>query len=187
MDISYIPMARGFVCLAAVIDWHSRRVLAWRLSISMDTAFCTEAVEGGDRPVRQAGDLQHRPGQSARVQGIVATSTSTTCAGRTRAIELEPRTWCTAHRCLSLRPKQPGRAAPTYRSSGTVQIIGASSPAERLWVTERLIEIHAASLLVSWLPQARQEQIRRLQACCGTARTFGDAAARRTQIGRAHV
>ena len=45
MDISYIPMARGFVCLAAVIDWHSRCVLAWRLSISMDTAFCTEAVE----------------------------------------------------------------------------------------------------------------------------------------------
>jgi len=45
MDISYIPMARGFVYLAAVIDWHSRKVLAWRLSISMDTVFCTEAVE----------------------------------------------------------------------------------------------------------------------------------------------
>jgi putative transposase len=45
MDISYIPMARGFVYLAAVIDWHSRKVLAWRLSISMDTAFCIEAVE----------------------------------------------------------------------------------------------------------------------------------------------
>jgi putative transposase len=45
MDISYIPMARGFVYLAAVIDWHSRKVLAWRLSISMDTAICTEAVE----------------------------------------------------------------------------------------------------------------------------------------------
>jgi len=45
MDISYIPMARGFVYLAAVMDWHSRRVLAWRLSISMDTSFCAEAVE----------------------------------------------------------------------------------------------------------------------------------------------
>ena len=45
MDISCIPMARGFVYLAAVSDWHRRRVLAWRLSISMDTAFCTEAVE----------------------------------------------------------------------------------------------------------------------------------------------
>ena len=45
MDISYIPMARGFVYLAAVIDWYRRRVLAWRLSISMDTEFCTDAVE----------------------------------------------------------------------------------------------------------------------------------------------
>jgi putative transposase len=45
MDITYIPMARGFVYLAAVVDWFSRRVLAWRLSITMDTAFCIEAVE----------------------------------------------------------------------------------------------------------------------------------------------
>ena len=45
MDITYIPMARGFVYLAAVIDWYSRRVLAWRVSITMDTAFCIEAVE----------------------------------------------------------------------------------------------------------------------------------------------
>jgi putative transposase len=45
MDITYIPMARGFVYLAAVIDWFSRRVLAWRLSIAMDTSFCIEALE----------------------------------------------------------------------------------------------------------------------------------------------
>ena len=45
MDITYIPMARGFVYLAAVVDWFSRRVLSWRLSISMDASFCIEAVE----------------------------------------------------------------------------------------------------------------------------------------------
>ncbi len=45
MDITYIPMARGFVYLAAVVDWFSRRVLAWRLSITLDTAFCLEALE----------------------------------------------------------------------------------------------------------------------------------------------
>jgi transposase InsO family protein len=45
MDINYIPMARGFVYLAAVVDWFSRRVLAWRLSITMDTSFCIEALE----------------------------------------------------------------------------------------------------------------------------------------------
>src|SRR5271167_4905924 len=45
MDITYLPMARGFVYLAAVVDWFSRRVLAWRLSITMEVAFCLEAVE----------------------------------------------------------------------------------------------------------------------------------------------
>jgi putative transposase len=45
MDITYIPMARGFVYLAAVVDWFSRRVLAWRVSITMETEFCLDAVE----------------------------------------------------------------------------------------------------------------------------------------------
>jgi putative transposase len=45
MDITYIPMARGFVYLAGIIDWFSRKVLAWRLSITMDRAFCIEALE----------------------------------------------------------------------------------------------------------------------------------------------
>ena len=45
MDITYIPMARGFVYLAAVMDWASRRVLSWRLSLTLDSAFCVEAVQ----------------------------------------------------------------------------------------------------------------------------------------------
>lgn len=45
MDITYIPMARGFVYLTAVVDWFSRKVLSWRLSITMDVGFCIEAVE----------------------------------------------------------------------------------------------------------------------------------------------
>jgi putative transposase len=45
MDITYIPMARGFVYLAAVVDWFSRKILAWRLSITLETEFCIEAVE----------------------------------------------------------------------------------------------------------------------------------------------
>ena len=44
-DITYIPMARGFVYLVAVMDWFSRRVLAWRLSISMDADFCVDALQ----------------------------------------------------------------------------------------------------------------------------------------------
>jgi putative transposase len=45
MDLTYIAMARGFVYLAAVVDWFSRRVLAWRLSITMEAGFCVEALE----------------------------------------------------------------------------------------------------------------------------------------------
>jgi len=44
MDITYIPMARGFVYLTAVMDWHSRKVLSQRLSITMDVEFCLDAV-----------------------------------------------------------------------------------------------------------------------------------------------
>ena len=43
-DITYIPMTRGFLYLVAIIDWYSRKVLSWRLSISMDSAFCLEAL-----------------------------------------------------------------------------------------------------------------------------------------------
>lgn len=44
-DITYIPMARGFVYLFAVMDWHSRKVLAWRISNTLSAEFCIEAVQ----------------------------------------------------------------------------------------------------------------------------------------------
>ena len=44
-DLSYIPMAKGFMYLVAIMDWHSRRVLSWGLSNTMDTDFCVEALE----------------------------------------------------------------------------------------------------------------------------------------------
>jgi putative transposase len=44
-DITYIPVQRGFLYLVAIMDWHSRRVLAWRLSNTMHAEFCVEALE----------------------------------------------------------------------------------------------------------------------------------------------
>ena len=44
-DITYIPMARGFCYLVAIMDWASRMVLAWRLSNTLDSAFCVDALE----------------------------------------------------------------------------------------------------------------------------------------------
>ncbi len=44
-DITYIPMSRGFMYLVAVMDWHSRKVLSWRVSNTLDTDFCVQTVE----------------------------------------------------------------------------------------------------------------------------------------------
>ncbi len=44
-DICYVPMARGFVYVVAIMDWYSRKVLAWRVANTMDTEFCVEALE----------------------------------------------------------------------------------------------------------------------------------------------
>jgi putative transposase len=44
-DITYIPMARGFLYLVVIMDWYSRYVLAWRLSNTLDAGFCVEALE----------------------------------------------------------------------------------------------------------------------------------------------
>ncbi len=46
MDLTYIPMARGFAYVVAVLDWYCRKVLSWRVSITMDVHFCPEALEG---------------------------------------------------------------------------------------------------------------------------------------------
>ncbi|MCP4450970.1 MAG: IS3 family transposase, partial [Planctomycetes bacterium] len=45
MDVTYIPMAKGFVYLVAVMDWYTRRVLSWRVAITMDLQVCLDAVE----------------------------------------------------------------------------------------------------------------------------------------------
>jgi len=53
-DVTYLPMAHGFMYLVAIMDWYSRTVLSWRLSNTMDTSFCidalTEAIEAYGAP-----------------------------------------------------------------------------------------------------------------------------------------
>jgi putative transposase len=66
-DITYIPMARGFVYLVAVMDWFSRRVLAWRVSIGMETDFCVEALQ-------EAMVCHGEPGVFNTDQGVQFTS-----------------------------------------------------------------------------------------------------------------
>ena len=60
-DITYIRMAQGFVYLVAVMDWFSRYILSWQLSLTMELDFCVEALKCALRRGK-TGDLQQRPG-----------------------------------------------------------------------------------------------------------------------------
>ena len=57
-DITYLPMARGFLYLVAIMDWHSRYVVAWRLSNSLEADFCVDALKEVTG-VRPTGGVQH--------------------------------------------------------------------------------------------------------------------------------
>ena len=68
-DITYLPMARGFLYLVAVMDWYSRYVVAWRLSNTLEADFCAEALmEALERG--KAGGVQHRPGEPVHQPGV---------------------------------------------------------------------------------------------------------------------
>lgn len=81
MDITYIPMARGFIYLTVVLDWYSRRVLAHRVSISMDTSFCLDALE-------EAIDKYGTPGIVNTDQGSQFTSQAFTGYLKDNEIEI---------------------------------------------------------------------------------------------------
>jgi transposase InsO family protein len=59
-DVSYIPMAKGFLYLVVIMDWVSRAVLAWRLSNTLGTEFCVDALEDELARHRPTRDLQYR-------------------------------------------------------------------------------------------------------------------------------
>jgi putative transposase len=83
-DITYIPMAKGFVYMVAVMDWFSRRVLSWRLSITMETDFCVEAL-------REATELYGQPEIFNTDQGVQFTSAAFVdeLAGRSVRISMD--------------------------------------------------------------------------------------------------
>jgi putative transposase len=80
-DITYIPMARGFVYLVAIMDWFSRRVLAWRLSIGMEADFCLEALA-------EALDRYGKPDIFNTDQGAQFTGEDFVCALQKHRIQI---------------------------------------------------------------------------------------------------
>jgi putative transposase len=80
-DITYIPLAAGFVYLVAIIDWYSRAVLAWRLSNTPDVSFCLEALQ-------EALDRWGTPDIFNTDQGAQFTSEAFTGVLRARGIRI---------------------------------------------------------------------------------------------------
>lgn len=81
-DITYIPMERGFMYLTAVIDWYSRHVLSWRLSNTLDSSFCVEAVEDA------LSTSKHQPEIFNTDQGVQFTSRRFIEVLQSRAIKI---------------------------------------------------------------------------------------------------
>ena len=120
MDITYVPMARGWFYLAAIIDWASRRVLAHRVSISMDTSFCLAALE-------EAFVRYGRPEIFNTDQGSQFTSAAFTEAltGQGVTIGMDGRgSWTTSSSSAS------GAQSSTRRSTCTPTIRSAQRAAE---------------------------------------------------------
>ena len=68
-DITYIRLRQGFVYLVAIIDWYSRYVLAWEVSVTLDSSFCLSALERALR-VTQPDDLQYGPRRPVHEPGL---------------------------------------------------------------------------------------------------------------------
>ena len=89
-DITYIRLSRGFVYLVAFLDWYSRYVLSWRVSVTLDTAFCLEALEDAFR--RGKPDISNTDQGSQFTSGdftgrVIAENVRVSMDGRGRAFD----------------------------------------------------------------------------------------------------
>ena len=101
-DITYVPMARGFLYLVAIMDWYSRYVVAWRLSNTMDADFCVEGLGGGAGQGKARG-VQHRPRKPVHQRGLYRDPSTTTTGLR----------W---------------RLHPAFAAGGAASLVGTASP-----------------------------------------------------------
>jgi len=176
-DITYIRLARGFVYLVAIIDWYSRRVLAWRISNSMDTSFCVDCLE-------DALSLHGKPEIFNTDQGSQFTSAAFTGVlqragiaismdGRGRALDniFVERLWRSVkHEDVSEGIRHGGRA--DARAGGIFRVLQRRAPAPIAG------QPHAERSLCRW-QWRRGEYPRPFRQCAGripcSARCAGDS------------
>jgi putative transposase len=117
-DITYLPMRRGFLYLMAIIDWFSRYVLAWRLSNTLDTAFCIDALEealsGSRKPDIFNSDQGCQFTSKAFTGLLKARDIAISMDGRGRAFDnifIERLWWAVKYEEVYLHAYDNGRAA----------------------------------------------------------------------------
>ena len=151
-DITYIPMARGFLYLMAIMDWHSRYVLAWRLSNTLAAVqhpggrlLCCGSGRGLEQG--SATDLQHRPGQPVHQRGLhqhAAGARRSSEHGRQGPVHgLQP---AASSFMIMIFSRSPGDSVPSSRSSSHVakltanvlETLGASPNAR----SSRVVNLH---------------------------------------------
>lgn len=89
-DITYVPLRRGFMYLVAIMDWYSRHILSWRLSNSLETSFCLEALEealGASQPEIFNSDQGVQFTSSAFTSRLEASGVAISMDGRGRALD----------------------------------------------------------------------------------------------------
>jgi len=171
-DITYIPMARGFLYLIAIIDWHSRYVLSWRLSNTLDASFCVEALEEALR--------KGRPDIFNTDQGAQFTSEAFTGLLEQHGVRISmdgkgsyndnlfiERLWRTVkYEEVYLKAYQNGREARIglgnyfrfYNTERPHQALGYRTPAEVFNSTT--VEATSAGMVESLLPDTSTETLR---------------------------
>ncbi len=152
MDITYIPMARGFVYLAVVLDWATRRVLSWRLSITMEAAFCVETLEDALGASRQAGDLQHRPGLAVHRLRPSPARSPTTASPSAWTAKGPGGTTCSLSGCGVVSNTRRSICEPTKPSARRdVRLVGISTSttdADRIRVLTTALRIKPTSIFL---------------------------------------
>jgi putative transposase len=143
-DITYVPMPAGFMYLAAVIDWHSRYVIAWRLSNTLDGAFCLELLDealGGGKPEVFNTDQGAQFTAAAFTGRLLSAGVAVSMDGKGRCLDnvFVERLWRTVKyedvylRCYETVPELMeglGRYFPFYNEERLHQSLDYRVPAE---------------------------------------------------------
>ncbi len=144
MDITYIPMARGFVYLAVVLDWFSRRVLSWRVSITMEAAFCVETLEDAWLVTASRTSSTRTRARNSPARPSPACSPATPLRSAWTAKRLGG-TMCSSSACgaasstrRSICEPTTASARPVLRSAATWASITADAPTRALTASHQI-------------------------------------------------